>query len=220
MSKKKLSFVVVLVLIFFAFIEVKHSMAESIGDTFNSTITFSASENVTAADFTVTVSGGTLNSLTCGGSGFSNLASSGNNCVVFNPIGATSGTLATVNITATMEGTLTVVVTGTLSTSGGSPPTTGQLIGESFTITASTITPTATPSPTVMPSVTTALTLTPSATATPTTTISDAPTVMPTPTLSGITRNLPVTGTSSVTSLLIVIITSALSIGYLLLKQA
>ena len=125
--------------------------AEFVGDDITVPITFSAGESVTAADFTVSVSGGTILNLTCGGSGFSNLSSSGNNCVVFNPTGATSGTIATALVRADSIGTLTVLATGTLSTAGGTPPASGQINGASYTITASSATPTPTPTSTSTP---------------------------------------------------------------------
>lgn len=130
--------------------------AETVGSTISVPITFTASEAVTAADFTLSISSnGQIQSISCGGSGFSSLSSNGNQCVVFNPSGATSGTLATATVVANSAGTLTVTATGTLSTAGGVAPSSGQISGQTYTITGSggststgTTTPTRTPSPT------------------------------------------------------------------------
>ncbi|NTV31243.1 hypothetical protein HGA91_04695 [candidate division WWE3 bacterium] len=124
------------------------TQAETVGSTISVPITFTASDAVTAADFTVSVTNGQLQEISCGGSGFSSLSSNGSQCVVFNPSGATSGTLATVTVLANTAGTLTVSAVGTLSTAGGVAPTTGQINGSTYTITGSGgATATSTPAP-------------------------------------------------------------------------
>ncbi len=122
---------------------------ENIGDTVTGYITFTAEENVTAADFTISVSGGSVGTISCGGSGFTNVGSSGSNCVVANlGGGAQSGTLATVTATANQAGTLSISASGTLSNGSGQSAGGGSLHGQSFTINApSAPQPTATPRP-------------------------------------------------------------------------
>ena len=93
-------------------------------------ITFEASEAVTAADFTVAVSGGTLLSLKCGGDGFNALDSGRpDNCIIFNPTGATSGTIGTATVRADGSGTLSVTPSGTFSTANGVEPSSSQIKG-------------------------------------------------------------------------------------------
>lgn len=125
-----------------------------VGSTIDSAITFTASENVVAADFIVDVSPKeALVSVTCGGSGFTNAGpSAGTHCVLWNPpSGAKSGTIATVVVQATTVGTLTVSVSGDLATAEGQPAADGQLRGASYTIVAPTPIPTDTPIPTEVP---------------------------------------------------------------------
>lgn len=168
--------------------------AESVGSEINVPIYFVASEPVTAADFTVAVSGGTLQSVGCGGSGFVDLGlSAGNRCVVFNYSGGTTGIFATAVVSANTIGTLTVTASGTLSTSLGEEPSLYEISGAEYEIiNAPTSTPTNTPTNTPTP------TSTPTNTPTPTPTLS----VTFTPTPSG---QLPNSGTLELTGSVIVI---------------
>lgn len=110
--------------------------AEAVGDSLTVPISFTSSDPVTAADITITVSGGTLTDLTCGGDGFSDLGTGADDqCVVFHTSGATTGVIATASVLADTAGTLTVSAEGTFSTSQGVEPTTVQINGDSFTIT-------------------------------------------------------------------------------------
>jgi hypothetical protein len=157
--------------------------AEEIGSTIETAITFTASEDITAADFTVSVSGGTLTNLDCGGAGFSVLTSTDTNCVIYNTEGATSGTIATATVSADTAGTLTVSATGTMSTAEGVEPSSSSFNGGTYTITDSSQSATNTPTPTP--------TSRPNATATP------APTTRSTNTPTPVASNLPRTGTTA-----------------------
>jgi hypothetical protein len=170
--------VCVIFLLFFLFtFNRRPAYAVEVGDTLNVPISFTASETVTAADFTVSVSGGTLNSLGCGGSGFTDLGtSSGNQCVVFSTTGATSGIIATAVITADTEGSLVVTAAGDLSTAQGQAPTSSEFNGGTYTVTAAS---TATPTSTVTSTPTTTPTATPTPTMTPRATFTDTPTPTP-----------------------------------------
>lgn len=123
--------------------------AETVGDTLQIPITFTASEAVTAADFTVSIDGGTLVNVECGGSGFNNLTSSSSHCVLFNTNGATSGTIALVTVNADRAGTLSVTVSGTLSTAQGEEPSSGSINGATYDITSASAA-TSTPTPTTL----------------------------------------------------------------------
>ena len=97
-------------------------------------IFFNAGGSVSAMEFFVSVSGGNLVSLRCGGAGFSNIASGGNKCVVANlGGGASSGTVATATVRGNSPGTLTVSVSGKLSSTSGSQVS-GSFSGASHTI--------------------------------------------------------------------------------------
>lgn len=169
--------------------------AEIVGSTINAPITFTASEAVTAADFTISVSGGTFSSVACGGAGFNDLSSSGSRCIIFNVDGATSGTIATVMVLADTVGTLVVSATGTLSTAGGSEPSSWSLTGATYNIIAgSTSTPT--PTGTLTPTPTGTLTPTPTSATVSTPTPITTSTLTPTPTSTPV---LPKSGVVSET---------------------
>ena len=121
--------------------------AELLGSTITTQVSFNASEVVTAADIVISVAGGTIQSVSCGGDVFNDLGTStGTRCVVFDTTGSTSGVIATVEVLADTLGTLTVSASGTLSTPGGGEPSTFEFIGGTYNITntGSTSTPTPT----------------------------------------------------------------------------
>lgn len=98
-------------------------------------IQLQSTENVTAVDMTVSVTGGTLRGLTCGGSSFENTSkSNASKCVIFSPSGAQSGIIATALVQTNNTGTLAVNVTGNLSNAEGNPPAQGNVYGVVFRI--------------------------------------------------------------------------------------
>lgn len=140
-----------------------------VGDVVSAPITFTASDSVTAADFTVLVTGGALVDLVCGGSRFLDAGnSSGSRCIVFYPDGSTEGTIASAFVSASQVGTLTISVDGQLSTENGIPPASGELSGASYVVVS--------PSPSVTPPTSTPTLVPPTLTPTP---------IPPTPTPAG-----------------------------------
>lgn len=92
----------------------------STGQNISVPISFSASDNVSAMEFNVNVSGGSLVGLRCGGSGFSNISSGGNKCVIANlGGGAKSGVVGTATVRSNTPGTINVTAGGSLSNSSG-----------------------------------------------------------------------------------------------------
>ncbi|NTV31239.1 hypothetical protein HGA91_04675 [candidate division WWE3 bacterium] len=99
-------------------------------DTVDVPIVFESSDPITAADFSVEVNGGTLISLKCGGDHFQSIDTSmQNKCIVFNPSGATSGTLGTATVRSTNGGKATVTPSGTFSTAEGVEPSHSTIRG-------------------------------------------------------------------------------------------
>lgn len=159
-------------------------------------ISFTASEQVNAADFTAQVlQGGTLVRLSCGGAGFVDSGiSTGTQCVIYNRVEPkTSGIIATALVRATTAGPLRVKGTGVLSTQAGRTPATYAFNEFNYTvINVGTTPPTQTPTPTgVQP------TVTPSRTPTPTTgQATVTPTRTPSPTVPAATNTPVPTGTT------------------------
>jgi hypothetical protein len=115
---------------------VSTSYAEKVGEKIEVPITFTSSDPVTAADFRISIKGGRLISLECGGVDFQQLlVSQNNNCVVFNTEGgSTDGVLATVVVQANKRGTLEVTTAGNLSTAEGKEPKTSTVTGATYEI--------------------------------------------------------------------------------------
>jgi hypothetical protein len=110
--------------------------ANTIGTVIQVPITFSANENVTALDYTVSVTNGTLTGLNCGGVGFTTISSSASNCVLANLSGgANNGRVGTATVRATVVGTLSVNVSGSLSNAEGKNASGGRISGATYTIT-------------------------------------------------------------------------------------
>ena len=97
----------------------------------------SPNEPVTAADFTTTVSGASLDEMVCGGFTFQDtrVAKEDNHCIVFSAVGQNDATIASAIITADKVGTVTIGVNGKLSTGSGTYPADGMIVGTVFTVT-------------------------------------------------------------------------------------
>ncbi|NTV31241.1 hypothetical protein HGA91_04685 [candidate division WWE3 bacterium] len=136
-------------------------------------VSFNASEAVTAADYTLSITGGELLQTSCGGSGFREILHNNNNCVVFNVNGVTQGVIGSAVVRPTTTSTsLSVNITGTLSTESGRAPSTGTFNNLTIPVNrAASATPTNMPSPTV--------TVTPSPTVVPTATTAPTPSTAP-----------------------------------------
>lgn len=112
----------------------------NVGDLVSIPITFTSTEPVTAGDFTVAISGGVFENITCGSGTFETLSiSSGLRCIVYSPTGQTSGTVAYVVVKATQPGTIGVSVSGSMSTNAATIPAGLQLIGGSRVVVNGTI---------------------------------------------------------------------------------
>lgn len=105
-------------------------------------IVFESSEPVTAAEFNVAVTGGTLVSLKCGGDGFQSLDTNNpDKCIVFNPSSATSGTIGVATVRSN-GGQVTVTPDGTFSTAEGVEPSQSTIRGTDYTTGGNTTTST------------------------------------------------------------------------------
>lgn len=96
----------------------------------------SPNENITAADFIVTVGSATLDDVACGGLSFrdTGVIKDSNRCVVLSQTGQKETTIASAFISTTQKGTATVSANGTISTGNGSTPTDGALVGTVITV--------------------------------------------------------------------------------------
>ena len=110
------------------------SSAETAAHSFSVPINFVATEKITAVDFTVEVTGGHLDRVSCGGDNFKKLIENENRCVEYATAGVQSSTLGSVWVTADGPGLLEIKANGLMSTAEGEAPVESRFVGASITI--------------------------------------------------------------------------------------
>ncbi|NTV30844.1 hypothetical protein HGA91_02600 [candidate division WWE3 bacterium] len=92
--------------------------------------------SVTAADFTITAGGATLDDVVCGGLAFRNtgVIRDTNRCVVLSQKGHKNATVASAIVSTTTAGTVTISATGTVSDGTNNSPADGAIVGNVFSV--------------------------------------------------------------------------------------